>query len=1099
MRDIDRMSRLRGTLSGDLSPPQLPAGVGDSSPSSIFDIDESIVIRNYGPRRQHSNLIYSLFMILTLSTGIQSIRTNPASIDQIYTPSQLKTSQVNILLEEGYHNTSNKLGDAIDRLVHKYPNRIETLIIGKSKLQIPVVCIKITANGGNDLVKTHGEKKPGVAILGGIHGDHALGHELALHLGAFLAEKFEEGDARVNNLLEFADVYLLPTLNPDGFMVAKEGDCHSAKLASGRNNANFVNLDQDFKFHNYDGISAVLANNKLQPETKAFVNWLVTEGKNVQLFATLRTGYTGITYPYDETPNQLTEHTYDLLEASRLVNAAPDKKLFDFMGHEVYYKFQEEPSNSLCNPVSSNVTVLNGAQLGSVYGTLSDFLYRFTNIFPINIYLDCCKYPSRANLQSKWLQHANSLIALAETIKLGIRGSVVDRTNSRPIANAQVAMSGTSRNVTTDSNGKFWRPLVPGQKFDLVIEADGYAPLKRNHITGPSFDLASGQVKSNSMNFKLIPLSNSGNDDLDSNQGETHVTLPVVKLKPDTLYKDVDIQIEKLDFKTPTEIDKHHKNSELVAELRNLNDKFKQISRFYNIGESSKGKKLWALEISDHPGIHQLLKPEFRYIGNMHGNEVVGRELLLNLAKLLLENYGSNEFVTALVNSTRIHILPTMNPDGYESATEGDCESEVGRANANDIDLNRNFPDRFGKTPDNKYTQPEVAAIMKWSLENPFVLGANLHGGSLVANYPYDGNSKNLNGQYAAAPDDKLFVHLAKTYAENHPTMYKGEHCYDICGDDRATLLNERFKDGITNGAQWYVLYGGIQDWVYLHTNCLSITVELGCMKYPRAKDMPRYWADNKKPLIKYILEAHKGIYGIVTDQNSALIANATIHVKGIDHDVHSTIHGDYWRILLPGDYLVSVSKTGYRTAHRTVTVGTYGSPAKRVDFSLSSGPKDLSYGELGVITNGDGLNLNDDLRPSIGGNDSASKTAPSMDAFKIVSIKQDLYNETRLNRSESTSESRDTRYLLALCFIIALPTIILLVYLFGSSDSKRYPNKLGFYRLATTAPEDNDDDDNDNEGTGFMRRSTKVKSAAGDQGSDSEDELYSVDNWNKH
>ena len=44
-----------------------------------------------------------------------------------------------------------------------------------------------------------------------------------------------------------------------------------------------------------------------------------------------------------------------------------------------------------------------------------------------------------------------------------------------------------------------------------------------------------------------------------------------------------------------------------------------------------------------------------------------------------------------------------------------------------------------------------------------------------------------------------------------------------------------------------------MQDWNYLHSNCFEITIEMGCYKYPPAKDLPKYWSDNREPLISFI------------------------------------------------------------------------------------------------------------------------------------------------------------------------------------------------------------------------------------------------------
>lgn len=122
---------------------------------------------------------------------------------------------------------------------------------------------------------------------------------------------------------------------------------------------------------------------------------------------------------------------------------------------------------------------------------------------------------------------------------------------------------------------------------------------------------------------------------------------------------------------------------------------YPKITRLYSIGTSVQGRKLYVMEITNEPGRHKPGKPEVKYIANMHGNEVVGREMLLLLLQYLCQNYGTDERVTEMLNSTRLHIMPTMNPDGYEASNVGDVFGVQGRSNAHGVDLNRNFPDQY--------------------------------------------------------------------------------------------------------------------------------------------------------------------------------------------------------------------------------------------------------------------------------------------------------------------------------------------------------------------------------------------------------------------
>ena len=165
----------------------------------------------------------------------------------------------------------------------------------------------------------------------------------------------------------------------------------------------------------------------------------------------------------------------------------------------------------------------------------------------------------------------------------------------------------------------------------------------------------------------------------------------------------------------------------------------------------------------------------------------------------------------------------------------------------------------------------------------------------MVANYPYD-DSDGLEGVPSRTPDDATFQHLSRTYASAHEYMHRGK---GVCESDD-------FPGGITNGAQWYIVRGGMQDFNYVFSNCFEITVELSCCKYPTVGSIAKEWDRNRDSMLAYLEQGHLGAKGVVSDNAGKAVSHKVlVEVQGIDKKVWTTERGEYWRLLTPGSYRI--------------------------------------------------------------------------------------------------------------------------------------------------------------------------------------------------
>ncbi|XP_022916017.1 carboxypeptidase M-like [Onthophagus taurus] len=336
-----------------------------------------------------------------------------------------------------------------------------------------------------------------------------------------------------------------------------------------------------------------------------------------------------------------------------------------------------------------------------------------------------------------------------------------------------------------------------------------------------------------------------------------------------------------------------HNNKALTNVLKNFSSMTRNgiDVKMYSIGKSTgihdvKSEDMWVLEITAAQNLTGI--PNVKLISGVFGDEHIGTEILLHFVDYLISSYETEKSVKYLLDNTRIHILSRMNPSGYP----------ITHGNPFRYDLDTMFPDLY-KGPHGT-PQLESEAVMKWMNDNYFVLSATLNYvynnfDTMEIIYPYNTKDLHQTSKESITSDNDVFKHLANVYSTNYHSNIEQE-------------IN------IRNGAKTRPTLRTMQDYNYFKHGCMELNIKIeDSSKYKKnTMKIQQSFENNKKALVEYYLQANQGVFGVIRDSETNEPIIARFKVIGREMLFKTNAAGEFWKILVPGNYKIEVSADGY-------------------------------------------------------------------------------------------------------------------------------------------------------------------------------------------
>lgn len=293
--------------------------------------------------------------------------------------------------------------------------------------------------------------------------------------------------------------------------------------------------------------------------------------------------------------------------------------------------------------------------------------------------------------------------------------------------------------------------------------------------------------------------------------------------------------------------------------LNDFNDKFPDLVDVFSIGESVLGNDIWCIRITNEKNNRD--KYSCLIDGCIHGNEWEAGEACLYLADFLLINFGKNETVTNILNTSNVYIVPLLNPDGRDADE---------RWNNNGIDLNRNFDVHFGRLRSGNYPLGKLFGFIKIPMiRHP--LRKNKVLGEISTNC---GRRAFSESETQAIRDLMESLDRYSFYVNCHTAVHVFAAQGDITYKPEFAVTNHERKitntavDWVTDNTEYYGIRGeefkhtGIgcaSDWVYSEFGIASFCFEMLSQDYEPwyghgRHDSLVHWMKTTLPVFMYLL-----------------------------------------------------------------------------------------------------------------------------------------------------------------------------------------------------------------------------------------------------